>query len=66
MEVFLNKKDMPKSCMECIFFDDGKPLTADNHFSCCYITKQFLWNADDLQNIRHSFCPLKPLNKSEY
>lgn len=58
MEVFLHKKDMPKSCTNCIFLTE--------HY--CLLTGDIILtatNKEDIKNNRYSTCPLQPLNESE-
>lgn len=56
-EVFLHKKEMPKSCIDCIFLPEYY----------CLLTSDLILtatNKEDIKNKRYSTCPLRILNES--
>lgn len=59
MEVFLHKKDMPKSCIDCIFLPEYD----------CLLTGDLILtatNKEDIKTKRYSACPLKVYGEREF
>lgn len=69
MEIFLHKKDMPNCCEECKFCN----LNYDKIVYYCALTEYMICvsvgdnheMSNRVKGVRHSTCPLKPLNESE-
>lgn len=66
MEVFLHKEDMPKSCTNCRFtFDMDYRLYCLINNCVVYDSNCVPKGQENVQDNRHSTCPLKIINKVE-
>lgn len=60
IEIFLNKKDMPKSCLDCKFTDG----ISDFPNIWCNCTYEIVNDGEeDITEKRHKTCPLKVLGE---